>query len=177
MGRTFAVRFDHGEDFFAALSGFCAANDVRQAFIPMFIAGFREIELVATCDQVRDLEAPVWSSVTLESVEALGGGTLAYDQTTRDVLPHIHVSVGLKLHSARAHTSHLLGAKVQFLIEMYLVEVATPAMRRTPSRVSRRVERRGASPGGDLAAVVSPMPCRATRTPVALSCAKRRWCL
>jgi predicted DNA-binding protein with PD1-like motif len=132
MGRTFAVRFDHGEDFFSALSEFCAANEVRQAFVPMFIAGLREVELVGTCAKVDDPEAPVWSSVRLEIAEALGGGTLAPDPRTGDVLPHIHLSVGLKQHSALAHTSHLLSARVQFLTEMYLVEVAAPAMSRVP---------------------------------------------
>jgi predicted DNA-binding protein with PD1-like motif len=132
MGRTFAIRFDHGEDFFTALSDFCSANEVRQAFIPMFIAGLREVELVGTCAKGDDPEAPVWSSVQLESVEALGGGTLAFDPGRRNVLPHIHISVGLKHRSAVAHTSHLLSARVQFLTEMYLVEVAAPAMSRVP---------------------------------------------
>ncbi|ONI79108.1 DUF296 domain-containing protein [Kribbella sp. ALI-6-A] len=129
-GRTFAVRFDHGEDFFSSLAGFCRQHDVRQGFVPMFIAGLREVELVATCEKVTDREAPVWSSVHLESVEALGGGTLAYDRETHQVLPHIHVAVGLKHQSASAHTSHLLGAKVQFLTEMHLVEIAGPPMSR-----------------------------------------------
>lgn len=46
------------------------------------------------------------------------------------VLPHIHVSVGLKEHSATAHTSHLLSATAQFLTEMFLVEIGHPTMRR-----------------------------------------------
>jgi predicted DNA-binding protein with PD1-like motif len=86
----------------------------------MFIAGMRQ----------ENPEAPVWSSVHLENVEAVGGGTLAYDDETGTVLPHIHVSVGLKAHSAVAHTSHLLGAKIQFLTEMYVVEVSGPAFSR-----------------------------------------------
>jgi predicted DNA-binding protein with PD1-like motif len=132
MGRTFAVRFDHGEDFLTALADFCQEHCVRQGFIPMFIAGLREVELVGTCAKVDDPEAPVWCAVQLESVEALGGGTLAVDPRTGDVLPHIHVSVGLKHHSAVARTSHLLSAEVQFLTEMYLVEVVAPAMSRVP---------------------------------------------
>jgi predicted DNA-binding protein with PD1-like motif len=129
-GRTFAIRFDHGEDFYTALGDFCRTHEVRQGFIPVFIAGLREVELVGTCEKVADPEAPVWSSVHLESVEALGGGTLAFDPATGQILPHIHVSVGLKHQSATGHTSHLLGAKVQFVTELYLVEVANPAMTR-----------------------------------------------
>jgi predicted DNA-binding protein with PD1-like motif len=72
----------------------------------------------------------VWSSVHLANVEAVGGGTIAYDQTAGQIRPHLHVSVGLKEHSATAHTSHLLTARVQFLTEMLLIEVAEPAMTR-----------------------------------------------
>jgi predicted DNA-binding protein with PD1-like motif len=131
MGRTFAVHFDHGDDFYAALDDFCTEHDVRQGFIPMFIAGMRDVELVGTCEKIEDPNAPVWNAVYLENVEAVGAGTLAYDEESGGVLPHIHVSVGLKAHSATAHTSHLLGARIQFLTEMYLVEVAAPEFGRT----------------------------------------------
>jgi predicted DNA-binding protein with PD1-like motif len=46
------------------------------------------------------------------------------------VLPHLHASVGLKEHSARAHTSHLLGATVQFVTELLVVEITAPQMLR-----------------------------------------------
>jgi predicted DNA-binding protein with PD1-like motif len=130
LGRTFGVAFDHGEDFFAALGDFCRANGVRQGYIPMFIAGFAEVEVVGTCTKLENPQAPVWSSVHLTNVEALGGGTIAYDDIEGQILPHIHVTVGLKEHSATGHTSHLLSAKIQFLTEMLLVEVEEPAMTR-----------------------------------------------
>jgi predicted DNA-binding protein with PD1-like motif len=63
-------------------------------------------------------------------VEALGCGTLAHDFDQDRILPHVHVSVGLKQHSATAHSSHLLSAQVQFLTEMLLVEVLGPPMTR-----------------------------------------------
>lgn len=131
MGRTFVVHFDHGEDFYTALTGFCREHRVKQGFIPMFIAGMREVELVGTCEKLKDPDAPVWSAVHLENVEAIGAGTLAYDNETGEVSPHIHISVGLKAQSATAHTSHLLNAKIHFLTEMYLVEVAQPALTRS----------------------------------------------
>lgn len=130
IGRTFVVVFDHGEDFFTALDEFCRTNAVRQGIISSFIAGFSEVKIVGTCGKLEDPLAPVWSAVHLTNVEALGGGTIAYDETEQQILPHIHVSVGLKEHSATAHTSHLLSAKVQFLTEMLLVEVSSPALRR-----------------------------------------------
>ncbi len=130
LGRTFAVAFDHCDDFFTALDEFCRANEVRQGFVPVFIAGFAEVEVVGTCGKLENPHAPVWSAVHLTNVEALGGGTITYDETDDRILPHIHVSVGLKQHSAAAHTSHLLSARVQFLTEMLVIEVAGPSMSR-----------------------------------------------
>lgn len=130
LGRSFAVVFDHGDDFFTALADFCHQNGVRQGYIPGFIAGFSEVQIVGTCDKLDDPNAPVWTRVHLTNVEALGGGTLAYDPVNDAVTPHIHVTVGLKEHSATGHTSHLLGATVQFLTEMLVIEVAAPHMHR-----------------------------------------------
>jgi predicted DNA-binding protein with PD1-like motif len=129
MGRTFGVRFDHGEDFFDTLSTFCRENEIQQGYIPMFLAGFAEAEIVGTCEKLENPEAPVWSKVHLTNVEAMGCGTLAQDGNG-GISPHIHTSLGLKERSATAHTSHLLSARVQFLTEMLLVEVATPAVTR-----------------------------------------------
>jgi hypothetical protein len=78
-----------------------------------------------------DPAAPVWTKVHLSNAEALGCGTLGYDPETDRVLPHVHTSLGLKERSALGHTSHLLSARVQFLVEMLLVEIAAPTMLRT----------------------------------------------
>lgn len=129
-GRTFAVNFDHGDDFFPTLADFCRQNGVRHGYIPMFIAGFAEAEIVGACEKLEDPDAPVWSKVYLTGVEAMGCGTLAYDAETDSVLPHIHTSLGEKARSASGHTSHLLSAHVQFLVEMLVVEVTAPVMTR-----------------------------------------------
>lgn len=133
IGRSFGVTFDHGEDFCTALAEFCRANQVRQGYIPTFIAGFAEAKIVGTCQQLDDPQAPVWSHVYLTNVEALGGGTVAYNPDEDKIEPHIHVTVGLKANSASGFTSHLLDARVQFLTEMLFVEVTTPDMRREPN--------------------------------------------
>ncbi|MBB5110523.1 putative DNA-binding protein with PD1-like motif [Micromonospora echinospora] len=131
-GRMIGVTFDHGEDFFTALADVCRVNGIRHGYIPVFIAGFSTVEIVGTCQRLDDPQAPVWDRVQLTNVEALGGGTIAYDDTHDRIAPHIHVSVGLKEHSATGHTSHLLAATVQFLTEMLIIEVAAPVMRRIP---------------------------------------------
>ncbi|MEU8656107.1 PPC domain-containing DNA-binding protein [Actinoplanes philippinensis] len=127
-GRTIVAVFDHGDDFYTALHQVCTEHGIRQGYIPTFIAGFATADLVGTCERLEDPQAPVWSKVQLSNIEALGGGTLAWDEGAERIAPHIHVAVGLKEHSATGHTSHLLGATVQFLTEMIIVEVAEPPM-------------------------------------------------
>lgn len=129
-GRTFGVVFDYGEDFFASLAEFCRSNGVRQGYIPMFLAAFAEAEVVGTCEKLADPNAPVWSKVHLANAEALGGGTIAHDPETGEILPHIHTSIGLKERAAAGHTSHLLSARVQFLTELVIVEITSPRMLR-----------------------------------------------
>jgi len=131
-GRIFGVAFDDGEDFFPALAEFCRTHGIWQGFVPVFLAGFATVEVVGTCAKVDDPRAPVTTGVHLTNVEALGGGTIAFDEGNDAILPHIHVSVGLKEHSATAHTSHLLRAEVQLLTEMVIVEITHPPMRRRP---------------------------------------------
>jgi predicted DNA-binding protein with PD1-like motif len=131
-GRTFALSFDHGEDLVAALTRFCRDANVRQGYIPFFLAGFSTLRIVGTCEQVADPVAPVRSAVHLTNVEAHGGGTIAYDPDHDTILPHIHVSAGLKELSATGYTSHLLAATVQLLTELVLVEVVSPLLSRQP---------------------------------------------
>ncbi|MEV8038554.1 DUF296 domain-containing protein [Streptomyces sp. NPDC086182] len=96
----------------------------------MFIAGFAEADIVGACEKLEDPDAPVWSKVHVTGVEAMGCGTLAYDAETDSVSPHIHTALGEKARSANGFTSHLLSARVQFLVEMLVVEVTPPVMTR-----------------------------------------------
>jgi predicted DNA-binding protein with PD1-like motif len=133
IGRTLAVAFDHGEDFLPTLTAFCHDNGIRNGYVPMFIAGFAEAEIVGACEKLPDPNAPIWSKVHLTHVEAIGCGTLAHNPDTGDLLPHIHTSLGEKARSAAGHTSHLLSATVQFLVEMIVVEVTAPVLTRPPN--------------------------------------------
>jgi len=130
LGRTLVVTFDHGDDFFTQLHKVCEAHEIRQGYIPMFIAGFRRARVVGACDRVDDPEAPVWTGVYLESLEVLGGGTLAWDPDQERIAPHLHITAGEKHRSAAGHTSHLLEAEVQFVTEMIIQEVAEPDLLR-----------------------------------------------
>ncbi|GAA1743375.1 PPC domain-containing DNA-binding protein [Luedemannella helvata] len=132
LGRTFAVVFDHGEDFMTALSEFCAANDVRQGYVPGFLGAYSSADLVATCEAPADPVAPVWTRLQVEYVEAIGCATLAWDPDAGRVVPHVHLATGVKRYAAAGHTSHLLGATVQFVNELLVFEVVAPQLRRPP---------------------------------------------
>ncbi len=129
-GREFVFAIDHGEDFFTALEKLCAEHEIRSGYIPTFIGGFRRAQLVGTCGAMDNPEAPLWDSVEVQTLEALGGGTLAWDTERDRLAPHIHVSAGLKEASADGRTSHLLGAEVQFIAELIVIEIAGPVLTR-----------------------------------------------
>jgi predicted DNA-binding protein with PD1-like motif len=129
-GRQFVVALDHGEDFFATLESFCAQRGVRAGYIPMFIGGFRSARLVGTCKPLTDPEAPVWDEIEVELLEVVGAGTIAWDAANDRPSPHVHVTTGLRADAAHARTSHLFGAEVQFITELVIVEVLSPALTR-----------------------------------------------
>lgn len=130
MGRNFALAFDDGDNFVAELTGFCTQMGIRQAIIPMFLGGFRQVTLVGTNGPLEDPEAPVWEETVLHTVEAVGSATLAWSPENDTLAPHIHVAVGRKDQSAAGSTSHLLRAEVQFIQEMFLQEVLSLRMLR-----------------------------------------------
>ncbi|MFI8089173.1 PPC domain-containing DNA-binding protein [Streptomyces sp. NPDC086080] len=122
-GRQFVLALDHGEDFLGGLTQFCADQGIRAAYLPTFVGGFRAARLVGSCGPLADPEAPLWEEITVETLEALGGGTLAWDSEKNCLAPHIHVAAGLKAKSAEGRVSHLLDATVQFICEIPIVEV------------------------------------------------------
>ncbi|WP_030570335.1 PPC domain-containing DNA-binding protein [Streptomyces aureocirculatus] len=131
MGRTFALIFHDGDDFLSELDRFCREAGIRQAIIPTFLGGFRKVGLVGTQGPLQNPDRPVWEETVLETVEALGAGTLARKPDDDDsVSLHIHVAVGRKDAHAAGSVSHLKWAEVQFIQEMYLQEVISPHLRR-----------------------------------------------
>jgi len=127
QGRTFMVRLEHGKDFMAKLKDFCRSNGVRQGYVPCFFGDFSEIYIVGSCGKSDNPSGPMLESKAyFRNVETFGCGTIAQDPVTGDLLPHFHISVGSRLNSASASTSHFISGTVQFLIEMVVVEVLSP---------------------------------------------------
>jgi predicted DNA-binding protein with PD1-like motif len=132
LGRTFGVVFDHGDDFLPTLLRFCEENDVRQAYLPGFLGAFGSAGLIGACEPPADPEAPIWTRKQLEHVEAIGSGTVAVNPATGELAPHVHVATGMRYNNATGHTSHLLDATVQFVIELLVIEVTEPTILRVP---------------------------------------------
>jgi predicted DNA-binding protein with PD1-like motif len=150
-GRQFVLALDHGEDFLDGITRFCESQGIRSGYIPTFVGGFRSARLVGSCEPLADPDAPLWEEVTVETLEALGGGTLAWDVERDCLAPHIHVAAGIKGASAEGRVSHLLGAEVQFISEIPIVEVvgdtAGPALTRRPDPNLYDVPLLGFGPG------------------------------
>jgi predicted DNA-binding protein with PD1-like motif len=132
QGRSIVAVFEHGEDFMEALIEACEVHVISQAFIPSFVAGFAEAELVGTCGGLEQPQAPLWQTVRVEHVEALGSGTIARNTATGHLHPHIHSATGLKGDGASGRTSHLVSARVQFLTELLIIELLSPQLVRRP---------------------------------------------
>ncbi|MGA5442426.1 PPC domain-containing DNA-binding protein [Streptomyces griseoincarnatus] len=122
VGRQIMVVLEHGEDFYSGLAEACAKHEIRSGYIPSFVGGFRTARLVGDCRPLENPDAPLWEEVEVEHLEALGGGTLAWNTEENQLAPHIHVAAGIKDASAEGRVSHLLGATVQFICEIPVVE-------------------------------------------------------
>ncbi|WP_326812458.1 DNA-binding protein [Streptomyces scopuliridis] len=109
IGRNFGVALDDGDDFLQQLGAFCAEYAIRSTYIPLFLGGFHSVQLVGTCDPIDDPSVPVWAATEYTTLEALGSGTIAWDEESDTVAPHIHIAVGLKGQATDGKTSHLLG--------------------------------------------------------------------
>ncbi len=123
VGRQVMVVLEHGEDFYTGLAEACAKYDIQSGYIPSFVGGFRTARLVGDCKPLENPDAPLWVHVEVEHLEALGGGTLAWNAEDNQLAPHIHVAAGIKDASADGRVSHLLDATVQFICEIPVVEI------------------------------------------------------
>lgn len=70
VGRHLVVVFDEGDSSFTALAGSCRDHRIRPGVIPGFVAGFREVDVLGTCDRIENPNAPVWSKAHLETANA-----------------------------------------------------------------------------------------------------------
>jgi predicted DNA-binding protein with PD1-like motif len=133
FGRVFGLTIENGEDFMEALAGFFKENNIRQAHIPSIVGAFSEARIVGTCEKLDDPNQPSYGHVYLECLEIVGSGTMAYDEKKGMITPNIHVSAGIRSNSAIAYTGHLMSGKVLFLVELMIIEILEPSMRRIAS--------------------------------------------
>ncbi|WP_202874004.1 hypothetical protein [Kribbella speibonae] len=56
----------------ALIATWQSVSTTSASFIPMFIAGMREVQLVGACEKLEDPDAPAWGAVRLENLGAIG---------------------------------------------------------------------------------------------------------
>lgn len=79
--------------------------DISQRYIPMFLAGFADADIVGTCQRIDDPHVLAWDRVHVSNVKALGCATIAYDPDEDPIKLHIHVSPRAERALRRAHQS------------------------------------------------------------------------
>jgi hypothetical protein len=92
-----------------SLAGFCRENEIRQGYIPMFLA---EADIVGTCEKLEDPAGTGMDEGACNERRSPGVRMIPRDDAD-GILPYVHIAVGLKEHSATARASHLLPARVQ----------------------------------------------------------------
>lgn len=118
IGRVFTIRFDHGENFLAELTGLITKEKIRSGWFHL-LGGLRRAEVVTGPEEPVMPPVPVWRTID-EAREVLGFGSVFWENDH----PRIH------LHSALGHHGDTLcvclrkNAEVYLILEMYLVEIS-----------------------------------------------------
>jgi predicted DNA-binding protein with PD1-like motif len=77
LGRTIAVAFDHGDDFYTALHDACRDNGVQSGYVPVFVAGFATADLVGVCQRLEtdDLDVELAACAVALTANSLYGSS------------------------------------------------------------------------------------------------------
>lgn len=131
-GRQFALLLEPGEDVLSSLVDIARRTGIRQGYVPLFLGAFSVVEFIGTCRTVEDDDLPLNDSVEVSSTEGTGCASIAWDDSTQRPHVHLHAAVGLKRYAATAHAGHVVRAVTQYMCEVVIVEVGSPAWRRVP---------------------------------------------
>ena len=118
MGRVFAVRFDHGDDFLASLEEVIIKENIRNGWFHV-IGGLRHAGVVTGPEEPVMPPEPVWYEVD-GAREVLGAGSIFWD----DDKPRIHIHAALGHHGDTLTACVRKNTKVYLLLEVYIVEIS-----------------------------------------------------
>jgi len=124
IGRVFAVRFDHQDDFLTELRGLIKKENIRNAWFHV-LGGLQQAAIVTGPREPVMPPEPVWREMQGAN-EVLGFGTIFWDQEE----PMIHLHAALGHHGATVTGCVRKDATTYLILEAVIVEIAGLAAHR-----------------------------------------------
>lgn len=118
VGRTFVVRFDHGDDFHGELLTLIKKENIRNGWFHC-IGGLLEADVVIGPKEPTMPPEPIWQEVRSPR-ELLGTGSILWDEHDE---PKIHLHTSLGDHGTAMTVCTRKGTKVYLIVELYIVEI------------------------------------------------------
>ncbi|MDA3970930.1 MAG: DUF296 domain-containing protein [Desulfobulbaceae bacterium] len=118
MGRTFVVRFDHGDDFHGELLTLIKKENIRNGWFHC-IGGLLEADVVIGPKEATMPPEPIWQEVRSPR-ELLGTGSILRDEHDE---PKIHLHTSLGEHGTSMTVCTRKSTKVYLIVELYIIEI------------------------------------------------------
>ncbi len=120
-GRVFAVKLEHGDNFYESLEMFVKTENVRNGYV-FFLGALEEGRMVTNPKDLTLPTSPEWGSFS-DGREVLGMGSIMWKEDDPGI--HIHAIAGRRndqlMGCIRA------GGRVHIVIEAVVIEVNFPA--------------------------------------------------
>ncbi|MEW6427513.1 MAG: DUF296 domain-containing protein [Thermodesulfobacteriota bacterium] len=117
IGRVFAVRFDHGDDFLEELTALARRERIGCAWFHL-LGGIRRAEVVTGPKEPTMPPEPVWHRI-VDPHEVVGMGSIFFDGETPKI--HLHTVLG---HHGQTLCACMRGStEVYLILEAYITEI------------------------------------------------------
>jgi uncharacterized protein len=117
MGRILVARFDHGEDFLAAIKELARKEEIRNGFFHL-LGGTQQADVVTGPREPIMPPEPVWQEVR-DVRETLATGSIFWDGPE----PKIHLHAALGHHGQTLTACVRENTMVYLVLEAYIFEV------------------------------------------------------
>jgi predicted DNA-binding protein with PD1-like motif len=134
-GDSAIVILEPGEEVLETLASAIRNLGFDQAFLPVFLGAFRQVDFIGTTEDIPDPDAPLAASITVRNCEGSGSGTVTVGLDGPQI--HLHASVGAKGDAARATAGHVLRAEVQYPTEVVITQIISPRLIRAENSAAR----------------------------------------
>jgi len=117
IGRVFAIRFDHGDDFLTELRNLVSKENIRAGWFHL-LGGLQEADVVTGPREPVMPPDPVWRQMR-GAHEVLGLGTIFWE----DEEPRIHLHAAMGHHGETVTACLRKGSKTYLILEAFIVEL------------------------------------------------------